>query len=177
MRREKIKFFLILLPFFLFLLLSGLILNMDKADKAVSFRVSSPLPQQTPTERATLLRVIDGDTLLVKIGKKQEKVRLIGIDCPEKGEPFAKKARNFTRRLAEGKEVWLYRDVSHRDSYGRLLRYVYVNRVFLNAELVARGYAKAVAYPPDLKYFSLFLQLEKEAREQKRGIYGKLIEP
>lgn len=65
----------------------------------------------------------------------------------------------------------LERDVSDRDRYGRLLRYVYVEGVFVNAELVRLGCARAELYPPDTKYSELLEQLEEEAREAHRGLW------
>ncbi len=175
MKKQKNQFFLMLLFFLLIFLSFRLFSDLKKTIPPENH--PSQLAKTQKWEKATLIKVIDGDTLLVKIDRKKEKVRLIGIDCPEKGEPYFEKARDLARRLTEGQEIRLYRDVSERDRYGRLLRYVYTDHTFLNAELVARGYARAVAYSPDLKYFFFFLQLEKEAQKQKRGIYGKLIEP
>lgn len=98
-------------------------------------------------------------------------MRYIGIDTPEKGEFYYEEATRANRELVEGKKVRLERDVSERDKYGRLLRYVYVNGVFVNAELVRQGYARATAYPPDTKYQSLLEQKEREARGARKGIW------
>ena len=72
--------------------------------------------------------------------------------------------------VGKGK-VMLEKDTSDKDIYGRLLRYVYVNDIFVNAELVRQGYAYARAYPPDLKYQDYLEAAEKEARQKKRGIW------
>ena len=75
--------------------------------------------------------------------------------------------------MIEGKRVRLEQDVSDTDRYGRLLRYVYIGDIFVNAELVRRGLAYAQAYPPDTKYQRLLEELEMEARLAGRGIWAK----
>jgi len=119
-------------------------------------------------------RVIDGDTIIIEGGYR---VRYIGIDTPEihpEMEAFGMEAWQANRRLVEGKEVRLERDVSETDKYGRLLRYVYVDDIFVNAELVRQGLAKAKAYPPDIKYQDYLEAMEAEARSEGRGMWAKL---
>ena len=72
----------------------------------------------------------------------------------------------------ENQTVVLVRDVSETDRYGRLLRYVYVGDVFVNAELVRRGYAQVATYPPDVEFADYFVQLQREAREAGRGLWA-----
>ena len=127
----------------------------------------------SPPETATVVRVIDGDTIIIDTGQR---VRYIGIDTPEvypQQEAYGREAWQTNRRLVEGKKVHLERDVSQTDKYGRLLRYVYVDGVFVNAELVRQGLAEAKAYPPDIKYQDILEQLEKEARQARRGMWAK----
>lgn len=121
-------------------------------------------------------RVIDGDTIELENG---ETVRLIGIDTPETVHPskaveyYGKEASDFTRVMVEGKQVKLELDVQKRDKYNRLLAYVYLeDGTFLNAELVKEGYAKGSTYPPNVKYTDLFTKLQKEARENNRGLWA-----
>ena len=117
--------------------------------------------------------MVDGDTITIEGGYR---VRYIGIDAPEiypEVEAFGMEAWQANRRLVEGKEVRLERDVSETDKYGRLLRYVYVDNVFVNAELVKQGLARAKAYPPDTKYQDYLEKIEIEAREAGRGIWAK----
>ena len=117
--------------------------------------------------------MVDGDTITIEGGYR---VRYIGIDTPEiypQAEPFGREAWQANRRLVEGKEVRLERDVSETDKYGRLLRYVYVDGVFVNAELVKAGLAQAKAYPPDTKYHDYLEKMETEAREASRGMWAK----
>jgi len=67
----------------------------------------------------------------------------------------------------DGRTVLMIRDVSETDRYGRLLRYVYVDDTFVNADLVRDGYAEAADYPPDIAHAELFHILESEARMLK----------
>lgn len=127
-----------------------------------------------PSDQYTVERVIDGDTIVLTNG---EKVRYIGIDTPETKDPrkpveyFGKEAYEANRKLVEGKTVRLEFDVQKTDKYGRLLAYVYIGDIFVNAWLVENGYAKVSTYPPNVKYQELFLKLQKEARENNRGFW------
>lgn len=140
-------------------------------------------PPSALTTLAAVVRVIDGDTIEVDIEGRLYKVRYIGIDTPEtvhptRGEePYGKEACDKNKELVEGKIVELEKDVSETDKYGRLLRYVYVDGLFVNAELVRLGYAQVATYPPDVKYQDLFLQLQREAREAGRGLWAATITP
>ena len=125
-----------------------------------------------------VVRVIDGDTIDVNIGGKTYRVRYIGVDTPETVDPsqpvqcFGREASAFNKQLVEGKTVRLEKDVSETDRYGRLLRYVFVGDLFVNAELVRQGFAQVVTYPPDVKYVDLYLQFQRKAREANRGLWG-----
>jgi len=123
------------------------------------------------------IRVVDGDTIIVRIEKKEERVRLIGVDTPETKHPkkpveyFGKEASAFTERMVHGKKVRLEYDQDRRDRYGRLLAYVYLeDGTFLNAEIVRQGYGFAYTRFP-FKYLDEFREYEKEARENKRGLW------
>lgn len=129
-----------------------------------------------------ITKVIDGDTVELADG---ERVRYIGINTPElrrkiKGnwvydpQPFAEEAADFNRKLTEGEIARLEFDVEKRDRYGRLLAYVYLeDGTFVNAELVGQGYAQIMTIPPNVKYVDLFLRLQREARENSRGLWGR----
>ena len=130
----------------------------------------------TSNENTVLVtRVIDGDTIEIEGGVR---VRYIGIDTPETVHPekpveyFGKEAAARNRELVEGKRVHLETDVQDKDKYGRLLRYVWVGDTMVNAELVRLGYAYSYTYPPNVKYQDYFLQLEREAREEERGLWS-----
>jgi endonuclease YncB( thermonuclease family) len=136
-------------------------------------------PTITPTTlvpitvgEAIVTRIIDGDTIEVSINGTIYKVRYIGIDTPETYEYFGQDATNKNSELVAGRIVRLEKDISETDDYGRLLRYVYVDDLFVNAELVRLGYAQARAYPPDTKYQGIFISLEQEAKAAHLGIWA-----
>jgi endonuclease YncB( thermonuclease family) len=111
------------------------------------------VPERYPAELGIVIKVIDGDSIRVKIKDEMFEVRYIGMNTPEYGENTDQAAINATnqnRKLVEGKQVALYRDVSDTDRYDRLLRYVFIDGIFVNRELVTGGYAKVRAYPPDI---------------------------
>jgi len=132
-------------------------------------------PTATPTSGRTEARVasvIDGDTIEVEFGGQVYRLRYIGVNTPESDQPGGSEATEVNRQLLEGQTVQLEKDVSETDRYGRLLRYVYVGGLFINAELVRLGYAQAATYPPDVRHGDLFVELEREAREAARGLWA-----
>lgn len=120
---------------------------------------------------AKVTRIIDGDTIVIQ---GDYHVRYIGMDTPEIDEPFYQEAKDLNQVLVEGKEIRLEKDVSDKDKYDRLLRYVYVDSTFVNAEIVRHGYAEV--YPKyqfsDVKYYDLLKEAETEAREAGKGIWA-----
>ena len=130
--------------------------------------------------KARVVRVIDGDTIEVSISGTIYKVRYIGIDTPELDDErpefcaLAQEATRYNRQLVEGENVRLEKDVSETDKYGRLLRYVYVENTFVNAELVRQGLAWAKTYEPDTKYQGTLEEAEAEARQDKIGIWQEI---
>src|SRR6058998_1723771 len=134
---------------------------------------------QPASLEGTVVRVVDGDTIHVRLADRVEKVRYIGVNTPEvhhprKGEePGGREAAEVNRRLIEGKTVRLELDVRERDRYGRLLAYVYVGELMVNAELVRLGYAQVMTMPPNVKHASLFVKLQREAREGARGLWAE----
>ena len=119
-------------------------------------------------EEALVVRAIDGDTIELADGRR---VRYLGIDTPEQGEFYANEASARNKELVEGKLVELQRGNRNRDDYGRLLRYVYIDGVFVNAELVAQGYAIAYIFDPDEKYSQVLVQLEQYAKLRNVGVW------
>ena len=133
----------------------------------------------TPTVLSGMVvAIVDGDTIHVRVDGRIEKVRYIGVNAPEvrhptKGEePGGREASAVNRRLVEGKPVRLELDVQRRDQYGRLLAYVWVDDVMVNAELVRQGYAQVMTVPPNVRYQELFLKLQREARAARRGLFA-----
>jgi len=135
-----------------------------------------------PTQTATVVRIVDGDTIVVAIAGKNYKVRYIGMDTPETVDPespvefLGPQASAANKKLVAGKKVVLEKDVSETDEYGRLLRYVWLydgsKWTLVNLELVRQGYASVLTYPPDVKYADLFLSAEDGARTSLVGLWG-----
>lgn len=134
-------------------------------------------------QEVLVTRVIDGDTIEVQTGMDISTVRYIGVDTPETVDPrrpvqcFGRQASKENKKLVEGKKVILVKDVSETDKYGRLLRYIYVKLengelLFVNDYLIRQGFAKASTFPPDVKYSQAFLEAEREARENKMGLWN-----
>ncbi len=128
--------------------------------------------------RALVTRVVDGDTIEVRLGGETEDVRYIGVDTPETvkpGEPvqcFGPQASAFNHRLVEGRRVRLVFGAERRDTYGRLLAYVYLGRHFVNAGLVRRGLARTLTIPPNDRFAPLLRRLEIGAARVGRGLWG-----
>ncbi len=127
---------------------------------------------------AVVRRVVDGDTIEISGG---DDVRLIGIDTPETKDPnrpvgcFGKEASTFTAKLLPpGTPVRLVGDVEQRDRYDRLLAYVYrrSDGLFVNAELLRRGYAQLLTIPPNIAHTDEFVAIAGQAREGAQGLWG-----
>jgi len=126
-------------------------------------------------EWVLVARVIDGDTIELEDG---ERVRYVGVNAPESVDPrrraecFGREASAFNESLVEGKRVRLERDISDRDKYGRLLRFVYLeDGTFVNEVLVREGYASATPYLPDISKEDFFREAEADARKNERGLW------
>lgn len=136
-----------------------------------------------PTQEASLMRVMDGDTIRVIVDGVEERVRYIGIDTPELNvsstatpDPYAEAATAANARLVSGARVVLEKDVSERDRYGRLLRDVWIENdgvwELVNLALVSEGFAQVSTYPPDVKYADALLAAQADARAEGRGLWG-----
>ncbi|EQB63687.1 MAG: Nuclease (SNase protein) [candidate division Zixibacteria bacterium RBG-1] len=118
--------------------------------------------------------VIDGDTIVLESG---EHFRYVGIDTPEKDQPFYLEAKELNQKLVESKEIRIEFDLQRKDKYGRTLAYVYVGETFVNAELVRNGLANLYTVPPNVKHTEYFLKLQSEAKEKKLGIWSEAKKP
>lgn len=130
-------------------------------------------------EQAEVVRVVDGDTIDVRRADGSvARVRYIGINTPETVDPrrpvecFGKEASARNGELVTDQTVLLEKDVSETDQYGRLLRYVWVGDLLVNAALVGEGYARPVTYPPDVRYADWYFAREREARAAGRGLWS-----
>ncbi len=135
-------------------------------------------PTEETGELRSVVRVIDGDTLVLDGG---ERVRLIGVDTPETVHPnkpverFGREASAFTKRQAEGKKVHLEYDsgTGRKDRYGRTLAYIYLpGNTLLNLEIIRQGYGHAYTRFPFSK-MEEFRAAEREAREEGRGLWAE----
>jgi micrococcal nuclease len=124
-------------------------------------------------EKTIVTKVIDGDSIITQGG---EHVRLLGIDTPEKGEPYYSDATNFLKERILMKEVYLERDLDDKDQYDRLLRYVWLDDSLVNLELVQQGFAIARFYD-NMKYMNEIQEAEKQAIQNKIGIWSQLDNP
>jgi micrococcal nuclease len=142
--------------------------------------------------KATVVQVVDGDTLKIEMNGHEEAVRLIGIDTPESKinkkakkdaikthhdletiTAMGKEAARYVRTLVrKGDTVGIEYDVQKRDKYKRLLVYAYLSDgTMLNEEIIKAGYANVMTYPPNVKYQERFVRAYREARDTKRGLY------
>ncbi len=148
-------------------------------------------------EKAQVVKHVDGDTVHVKFEDGRiEKLRFIGVDAPElaneyrEAEFYAEEASKYLRDLIYEKTIYLEKDVSDRDQYNRLLRYVWLESALdnvdfdnitkadlanhmVNAKLLVEGYAKLVTFPPDVKYHNFLREFNKEARKNSLGLWRK----
>ncbi len=172
--KRQIKYVIYLIA----LIITSLIINFSR------HKNSTPQVYNNRSYDYTVSRVVDGDTIELS---NRETVRYIGIDTPEirekenaewvyKPRPYAEEAKEFNQRLVEGKSVRLEFDVQKRDKYKRLLAYVYRGDKMVNIEMVREGFAMIYTYPPNLKYSQRFLDAQKEARDNKKGLWIDLEE-
>lgn len=118
----------------------------------------------------TVTKIIDGDTIEINTG---ERVRLICIDTPERGEDYYSEASNYLAGLVLNKEVELIKDISEKDRYGRLLRYIYFEGDFVNELIVYNGYGKAYPYSPDTSKCPIIQEAEQHAKTSNLGMWGQ----
>lgn len=126
---------------------------------------------------ADVVRVIDGDSIVVSMSGQAEEIRLIGIDAPEMGQrPWGRKAREHIKEilLRSSDRVSVFYDVQKRDKYGRLLAYVRTaDGGLANAEMLKDGYAALFTLPPNVRYADEFRAAQEYARKRRLGIWGK----
>jgi micrococcal nuclease len=142
--------------------------------------------------KATVVRVVDGDTIKIEMNGNEEAVRLIGIDTPESKvnkkakkdaiktnhdveviTAMGKEATKYVKTLVrKGDTVGIEFDVQKRDKYKRLLVYAYLqDGKMLNEEIIKAGFASVMTYPPNVKYQERFVRAYREALDTKRGLY------
>lgn len=143
-------------------------------------------PSRQPAGAGSVVRVVDGDTVILRLGGQTEDVRLIGIDTPETKDPrrpvqcFGPQASAHTKHLLPpGTAILVARDVEARDRYGRLLLYVWRARddLFVNLELAREGYADLLTYPPNVAHANQFETAVSAAKAAGRGLWGRCDGP
>ena len=127
-----------------------------------------PLPE---VETGTVVRVIDGRTIFVRVGKTEVEVRYIGVATPEYGHPWYELVTEVNKNWVVGKDVEMERDRVDSDAQGRLLRYVYVDGAMVNAALIAVGLGSKTT-GQNVRYAEGFRRLEAEARSEQLGIWA-----
>lgn len=122
-------------------------------------------------EPAFVSKVIDGDTIVTS---NNQKIRYIGVNAPEKGQPMSNDSTSLNQKLVLGKNIRLEFDVVKNDKYGRMLAYVFVQNDFINLDIVKNGLAVSETVQPNIMYQDKFLQAQKEARGNCLGIWAGL---
>jgi len=151
----------------LIFLTSGCVEEQTCDDAIAEMPLLIEMAQDYPT--AQVERIVDGDTLVLTNG---EKVRLIGIDTPERGEEYYSEAGDYLGNLTLNKTLYLEQDISEKDKYDRSLYYLYTDDLFVNAEMVSSGYARSYPYEPDTYHSFLFDCLEEQAKQQELIIWS-----
>ncbi len=163
------------LPWIVLLLVAGVVIGLGGGEDDVSLAPGG-------TAAAELQRVVDGDTIAVELGGREERVRYIGVDTPETVKPgapvecFGPDASALNKRLLgdEGTPLTLRFDRELRDRYGRLLAYVFraEDGLFVNARLVAAGAAETLSIAPTTARAQQLNALEHDARAAGRGLWS-----
>lgn len=121
---------------------------------------------------ATVTHVSDGDSLVVDVNGSEERVRLIGINTPEREECYGSEARDVMVDLVDGQEVLLVADVEEFDQYGRMLSYVYLGDILINAEMARQGAAITRPYEPNTTLQGTLSNAQEQAEERRSGMWG-----
>lgn len=161
--------------------LGGFLVLSSTTDIAMPSRTPAPVTTTSTTVLHRVIRVVDGDTLVVDMQGVPEKVRLIGINTPETVDPrkpvecFGKEASDAAKRLLAGQVVRIETDSSQgeRDKYGRLLAYVFLpNDVNINRYMIAEGYAYEYTYHVPYQYQKEFKQAQRDAEAHHKGLWA-----
>ena len=132
-----------------------------------------PATRPTNATPAQVTHIVDGDTIDVRLNGNSYRVRYIGMDTPERGQPGYSEATARNSQLVSGKTVYLEKDVRETGPYGRLLRYIYLDDgTMVNQRLVVEGFAQVATYPPDTKYVDCFRQAQTLARDAGLGLWS-----
>lgn len=162
------------------------ILKKVKKDFVVLLFPSVTKPATYGDKMFEVVRVIDGDTIVVSQNDIEFKVRLIGIDTPETVDPrkivqcFGKEASDKTKQILINQNVRLEADPSqqNKDKYGRLLRFVFLpDGTNVNKMLIEEGYAHEYTYDIPYKYQQEFIEAQRDARNAEKGLWNSAVCP
>lgn len=156
----------------------GMVTSETAVDGSVVLDYPSCLNDRE-TESANVIRVIDGDTVEVILNNETERVRYLMVDTPEltASDPIpGKKASEYNRKLVDGKVIQMVKDTDDRDDFGRLLRFVSVDGVSVNFELVKQGYATTFIRPPNTLCSEEITKAMLEAFKARIGIWHSIPE-
>lgn len=143
----------------------------------VAQAVKFPQPQKQ-TVKATIVRVIDGDTFEVQFADKSKAtVRVIGYDAPEKEQPFSDTATKFLKAFLEGRQVSLEPDVQVTDRYGRRLYHVWIDNVLLSEVMLLAGLGLQMTIPPNVQYADYLNRVQEQARSVGLGVWSLTVSP
>lgn len=148
--------------------------NLQEVKSSNEIATPAPIPQNSPQEsksQTLITKVVDGDTVETSLG---EKIRYIGINSPENGEPFSKQATDKNKELVLNKNVRLEFDVEKKDRFGRTLAYVFVQDLNVSIELAKAGVAVSQTLQPNVKYQKEILDGQKSARDNCLGLWKDL---
>jgi micrococcal nuclease len=166
--------------FAVLVVLANQLIKDESSKEGSSGSSSSSNSSASQARTATVLRAVDGDTILVRApGGRTERVRYIGVDTPESVKPntpvqcFGHEASDFNRSLVQGRKVRLVPDHEPEDKYGRSLAFVYVGDTFVNAELLRQGYARTIEIEPNTSKAEYFAGLERVAIRTNKGLWNE----
>ena len=124
------------------------------------------------------MKIVSGDTIHVFVNGDVDRVRYIGVTAPDpgdgrpdSGDPYGREALTFNRGLMNARNVRLELDVLERDPEGRLLAYVWLGDVMVNAEMIARGLGQVITGGPNVRHQEALLRRQEQARAAKLGIW------
>jgi micrococcal nuclease len=143
------------------------------------FFLPAPTRAESPAEWGKVASVEDGDSITLEDGRR---VRYLGIDSPERGGPgkgeyLAEEAYRFNRQLVRGQEVRLEYETERLDRYQRVLARVYLKSgLWVNGEMVKKGLAHVLYQAPNTEKFEELLKWQREAMDDRRGIWSKALE-
>lgn len=152
--------------------------EVAKTEAPATYEIDGISITKPSVKNVDVIGIVDGDTIIVKLDEKEERVRFTLVDAPETKdpntpvEPWGPEASDFTTQQLLGKQVGLEFDSQERDQYGRLLAYVWVNNELFNGTLIDRGFAREAVYPPNTKYVNEFKTIQDRAKAGKSGIWS-----